>query len=618
NGSGVLGGGAVNVTASSGNISFADVSSGATGGTTLTASGITLQGFTTTLGALTIQNAGTFLVSGPVNLSGGLNQTGAGPVVLDSSINSSSGNVQIASSVTVSSGATASIATSGGDIIFNQNIVGSGSTSSLVLNSGAGNINLQAASNLGILNLQTSGTLSLGGNLSANNLLAAGVTGNILVAGVNVNITTVNSSVDFSHAIGINGLTAGSQSLAVNSGSGNVILPAVGQTTSLKSLTVNGGTITLANVTTSGSQSYTGNTQLGGDLTSLSNGGVAVNGDLVLLSDASISAAGGGNISINGDVNGAHALALTTPSGGVVLGGDVGASTALTSLTVNSATTSLGSVTTSGTQSYQSGSTRLAGVLNSKSGAIDFGGTLDIASASVIQANSIGFNGGASSVHGNTTLTLLPETNGLAVNIGGSGGGLTLNNTAMDGYNGGLYIGTGPGPGAPLYITSPVAVLAGNVTVNGSLTLGSSGSLLLAGMGNLYLNSGTLTANAVTLIAGSQGSVIQNLGASQTLIKANTVILVSGGQIGNLGQELNIQTSGSAPQVQIATGAIQTFLLPPNLPVVIGPAATIADAIAAQLGLFIQANSQVTSIGQQIAALVQTGGLLGGFIDVSL
>ncbi|MGH8415152.1 MAG: beta strand repeat-containing protein, partial [Gammaproteobacteria bacterium] len=283
-GSGVLSGGAVNVTATSGNINFTGVSSGAAGGTTLTASGITLQAFTTTLGALTIRNGGTFLVSGPVNLSDGLDQTGTGPVVLGSSINSRSGNVQFASSVTVGSGAAASIVTSGGDIIFNQNIAGSGSTSSLALNSGAGNIELQAASNLGTLNLQTSSTLLLGGNLSANILLTTGVTGNVLVAGANVNISTANSGVDFSHAIGINGLNAGGQSLAINSGSGNVILSAVGQTVSLKSLTVNGGTITLANVTTSGSQSYTGSVRLGGNLASLTNGGVTLNGALALLS----------------------------------------------------------------------------------------------------------------------------------------------------------------------------------------------------------------------------------------------------------------------------------------------------------------------------------------------
>ncbi|MGB9430193.1 MAG: hypothetical protein WCC11_10040, partial [Gammaproteobacteria bacterium] len=616
NGSGVLDGGSVKVIAVSGNIGFSGVTSGASGGTTLTAPGsITLDGFTTTNGALTIQNGGIFAVTGPVVLSGALAQIGAGSVLLDSSINGSGGNVQFASAVSVGSGAAASITSSGGNIIFDQGVTGSGGTSSLALNSGAGNINLQAVSNLGNLGLLTSGVLSLNGDISVNNLSAAGVTGKVLIAGANISINT-GSNIDFSHAVGINGVTAGGQSLAINSGTGAVFLPVVGSLTVLKTLSVNGGTITLADVTTSGSQSYTGNVQLGGNLSSLAIGNVTVSGNLALLTDATLDAIGG-DIGISGTVNGAHALALTAPSGQVTMGGAVGGSTPLTSLTINSATANLGSVTTSGSQNYQSTTTNLAGVLNSRAGGINFSGMLDIGATSTIQANAINFNGGASSVRGNAILTLLPETSGLAINLGGSGSGLTLNNTAMNGYNGALYIGTGPGSGGPNVIQIPVA--AGNITVNGSLTLGSAGSLWLVGLGNLLLNSGTLTASTVVLVAGRQNSVLQNPGTAHTLIHANTVILVSGAQIGQLGQELNIQTSGASPQVQIATGAIQSFLLPPTLPVVIGPGAIIADAIAAQLGLFIQANSQVTSIGQQIAALAQAGGLLeSGFIDTSL
>ena len=620
NSSGSLTGASVNVTAASGNIFFAGVTSSAAGGTTLLAPGnITLQGFTTTKGALMILNGGTFSVTGPVSLSAALDQTGAGPVSLSSSVTSSGGSVQFASQVTVNGSAV--ITTNGGNIFFTQGITGAGSSSSMTLDSGVGNIDLQTVANLGTLSLTTSGMLLLGNDISASSLLATAVTGDVVIGGSNVHINTANSNVDFSNATGINGATAGGQALTINSGSGNVNLTQVGQNTPLASLTINGGTITLVGVTTSNAQSYSGNVQLHGDLSSTVGGGVQMNGNLSLLSDASITAAGAGNILISGNLDGAHALTLTTPSGQVSLNGAVGGTTALTSLTVNSAVANLKSVTTSGNQVYQTGTTNLAGVLNSKAGAINFSGVLNIVATSTIQADAIGFNGGASSVRGNSTLTLLPETNGLTVNIGGSGSGLTLNNTAMDGYNGGLYIGTGPGPSGStsLYITDPVAVLAGNVTVNGSLTLGSSGTLLLAGLGNLILNSGTLTANSITLIAGSQNSVILNPGTTQTLIQANKVILVSGGQIGNYGQELNIATTGSNPQVQIATGAIQVFISPPNLPILIGSPAVIADAIATQLGLFYQANSQVTSIGQQIAALSESDGLLeSGFVDISL
>ncbi len=619
NSNGSLSGTVVNIAAASGNILFVGVTSGAAGGTTLLASGnVTLQGFTTTKGALTILNGGTFAVTAPVLLSGALNQTGAGPVSLSSSITSNGGNVQFASPVTVNG--IAAITTNGGNILFNDNITGTGTSSSLTLNSGAGNIGLQAVSDLGTLGLQTSGTLSLGGDISTNDFLAGGVTGGVVIAGSSIHIDTANSDVDFSHATGINGVTAGGQALTINTGTGNVNLSQVGQTTTLASLTISGGTITLADVTTTKVQSYTGNVQLHGNLSSTVGGGIQFNGNLLLLSNAVISAGGAGNIIVSGAVDGAHALTLTAASGQISLNGIVGGNTALTSLTLNSAVANIKSVTTFGDQAYNAGTTNLAGVLNSKNGAINFSGVLGITTDSTIQADTIGFNGGASSVRGNSTLVLLPETYGLNVNIGGSGSGLILNNAAMDGYDGYLYIGTGPGPaGTPYYITEPVAVFAGNVIVNGSLTLGSSGKLLLAGLGNLVLNGGTLMANTITLIAGSQNSVIQNPGGSQTLIKANRIILVSGGQIGALGQELNIATIGSNPQVQIATGAIQIFLSPPTLPYLIGSPAVIADDIATQLGLFYQANSVVTSIGQQIAALAENSGLLeSGFVDVSL
>ena len=450
NASGQLTAGIVNVTASSGNILFTGVTSSAAGGTTLSGPGnITLQGFATTRGVLTIQNGGTFTVAGPVNLSGALAQVGVGPVLLDSGITSSDDSVRFASHVTVGAGAAASITTNGGVITFNQSITGSGGSSSLALNSGAGDINLEAVGNLGSLSLQTSGVLSLGNNLSANNLLTTGVTGNVIIAGTNVDINTTNSNVDFSHAAGINGLTTGDQSLDINSGTGRVVLSPVGQNKSLASLTVNGGTITLASVTTSDAQAYTGNVQLGGNLSSTAHGGVTVNGNLALISNATVNAAGSGNIGINGTVNGSHALSLMAPSGQITLNGVVGGSSPLTSLTVNSASVNLAFVTTSGIQDYQSGTAHVAGVLESRAGAINFGGILDITAASTIQANAIGFNGGASSVRGTTSLTLLPETRGTTVNIGGSGAGLTLNNIAMDGYNGGLYIGTGPGSGVP-------------------------------------------------------------------------------------------------------------------------------------------------------------------------
>jgi len=150
-----------------------------------------------------------------------------------------------------------------------------------------------------------------------------------------------------------------------------VILPNVGQVSALASLGVSGSSITLADVTTTAGQSYAGNVRLGGNLSSTASGGVAVNGSLALLSNATISAAGGGAINVSGTVNGGHVLILSTPSGNIALSGGVGGSTPLSALTLDSAGASLGSVFTSGSQSYQVKDTQLAGVLNSTQGAID-------------------------------------------------------------------------------------------------------------------------------------------------------------------------------------------------------------------------------------------------------
>jgi len=178
------------------------VTAGAPGGTLLTAPGnITLQGFTTTGGMLTVQNGGIFAVTGAVNLAGNLAQTGAGGVSLASSI-ISGGGVQFASPVTASN---ASITTAGGSITFDQVVVGSGSTSSLALNSGAGAIGLQSVSGLGSLELQTSGQLSLGNNIAVTSLSSSGVTGQVVIAGSDVSIQSTSGDINFAAAAGING-----------------------------------------------------------------------------------------------------------------------------------------------------------------------------------------------------------------------------------------------------------------------------------------------------------------------------------------------------------------------------------------------------------------------------
>ncbi|MGH8371084.1 MAG: hypothetical protein ACRESC_08885, partial [Gammaproteobacteria bacterium] len=163
--------------------------------------------------------------------------------------------------------------------------------------------------------------------------------------------------------------------------------------------------------------------------------------------------------------------------------------------------------------------------------------------------------------------------------------------------------------------------VAGEVVVDGDMTLSNTATLLLAGTGNITLTSGKLSAGTVILVGGSQGSMINNPGASGTSVSGITTVLFAGGQIGQSGQEVNVlvpQGSSGTPSVQLGTGASQTFLNNPEfIQTVAG--GDIVSALASDLDVTVQQNIQVTNSSQESAANSQTGGLLqSGFIDVSV
>ncbi|HET7396084.1 MAG TPA: hypothetical protein VFK12_06565, partial [Gammaproteobacteria bacterium] len=334
-----------------------------------------------------------------------------------------------------------------------------------------------------------------------------------------------------------------------------------------------------------------------------------------LTGNTTITAGGATGIAVSGGINGARALTLNAANGGVTLAGNVGSNTALQSLTITANTARVGNVTTSGNQTYGANLTLAGGTLTSASGALDFNRGIAVGSATMLLADNMGFNGGDGSVTGNAVLTILPVTSGSDITIGGTGSGLHVNGTAFDGYNGEVDIGAIRNG---LGIDMPVS---GNVVVDGDMTLSNAATLLLAGTGNVILNTGKLSAGTIILVGGSQSSVIQNPGASSTNVSGSTIVLVAGGQIGQSGQEVNVliptNASGNA-LVQVGTGASETFLNNPEFIPTIG-GGDIASQIASDLGITIQSNIQVTNSGQQSAANSQTGGLLqSGFIDVSV
>src|SRR5207253_2982013 len=133
------------------------------------------------------------------------------------------------------------------------------------------------------------------------------------------------------------GAVNGAFSLTINTAGVTTLGGAVGGSTPLVSLTTNAGGSTALNggtVTTTAAQSYSDTVTLG--------------------ANTILSSSGSGNITLAGAVNGAFSLTINT-AGVTTLGGAVGGSTALVSLTTNAGgSTALngGSVTTAGAQTY--------------------------------------------------------------------------------------------------------------------------------------------------------------------------------------------------------------------------------------------------------------------------
>ncbi|MGH8399547.1 MAG: beta strand repeat-containing protein, partial [Gammaproteobacteria bacterium] len=368
---GNLTGTTVGISATSGNIAVSGGSSTASGGTTLTAAGsITMQNFNSSGGALTIDNGGVFTLAGPLSLHSDLVQTGSGGVVLTDNLGMNGHDIQFASAVTIASGVNAAVTSGGGSISFAKTVSGADTSADLSLNSGSGNISLHDVNTLGTLTLKSSGQVTLSGTYDVGSLATSALTGSMVIGG-NTSISTAGTAIDLTPASGINGVTSGSQSLAIDTGSASIKLPSVGQTTPLASLTLNGATLSVDNVKTNGAQTYNGTTQLGGALDS-TTGNIKLNGNLSLSANASIAAGGTTGVTVSGNINGAKTLTLDATNGAVDLQGNVGNSAALKTLVIDAKTATVNDVTTSGNQTYGADLTLKGGTLTSSGGAIDF------------------------------------------------------------------------------------------------------------------------------------------------------------------------------------------------------------------------------------------------------
>ena len=334
-------------------------------------------------------------------------------------------------------------------------------------------------------------------------------------------LTTTNGDATF-------GTVDGGQTLTVDAGTGSVTFGNVGDTSAVSALTVTGGTLSLADVSSSGAQSYTGTVTLNSDY-STSGGAFTVTGATILSGGATISTSNG-TVTL-GTLNGANALIVNAGTGDVTIG-VVGATTPLTGLTISGGAISLSAVTTDGAQSY-TGATTLNGgayltdgsefsvtgattlgtgvTLTTTNGAVSFD-AIDGRQSLIVDAGSGDATFG--NVGATTALTDLTVT----------GGSITLGNVTTNGaqnYTGSATLnGTAYTTNDATFTISGAATLGNDTTVttaNGGVTLGT-----VDGADVLTVNAGT---GDVTLGAIGSATALTGLsvtGATITLSNVTT------------------------------------------------------------------------------------------------
>ncbi|NDH07383.1 hypothetical protein EBX93_15945, partial [bacterium] len=330
-------------------------------------------------------------------------------------------------------------------------------------------------------------------------------------------------------------LKTGTNALTLSTG-GNISLVGVNS----GALSVTGAAITLNNdITTSGSQSYTGPVTLANNiaLDSGTSGAVSfsstVNSASTTARDLNISA-GSGNVTFTGAVGGTYALGAIAvdTTGTTTFGSSVNAA----SLTTNAGGTTVlnSSVTTTGAQTYND-AVILNGSLVSTGSTITTANTIDAANNSLTLVTDILEIGG--SINGGSgTITIKPLTTSTSIGLGdGATGDLNLTNTELG------YINTTGNYFATIVIGDSAngsGVIQYNT--NGTTLAYGSALTLQQASGGIVLENSITTTGAQTYI----GAV--SLSAGITLTTSN----------GAVGFSSTINNSTSTPRaLTVSTGS---------------------------------------------------------------
>lgn len=411
NGGLTLAGGPTTVVSNGSTIGFAGAVSGveslalnAASGGTGTVTGLNYIGAGSDLTGLTVTGQTLSLPSTGLAVDGPMSFTAAGGITLNGAVGNTSapatGAVSFNSPVTLATGAVA-VSTANAPVTFAGTVDGA---EALTVNSGTAATTFSGAVGSGTaltsLTVASSGATALNGG-SVNTTGAQSYDGSVTLG---ANSTLTGDNVQFDGTL--DGTQSGVQTLTVNDSGTTTFDGVVGGNNPLASLYVNAPdavTINTSSITTTGSQTYIGATTLASNTTLTGQG-----------------------ITFDGTVDGAHALIANAGSGTLSFEGAIGAVTPLTQLTASANTIDVGTVTTTGSQSYDALVTlNLGGALSTTDSSVTIIGptTLTANSSITTTGGAIDFSGAVSTIDGDYDLTLAAGAGDIT--LGGVVGGVT-------------------------------------------------------------------------------------------------------------------------------------------------------------------------------------------------
>lgn len=512
-------------------------------GTTLNFSSGAAGGNTTLVTEARTIGASLTGTSTPANLT--LTNTGA----LDASLSAANGDISAtatgslnASATAVGSNRTIALTSQHGDVEIG--IVNAGAASGTVILSAAegsllGLDNTLTANSLDLTSKTGIGTQADHFTTSARNLkanvLGSGdiyvdasgplTLGRVATADGNIGIASAGN---LASTVGLSAGNGGDVTLA--STAGNVTVSHDIASADVHDLSVSGAAIAMAATNTSGSQAYTGNVTLNGDLT---GSAIGIIGNATLAGGKRTLTANGANggVALSGALNGSAQQAVIVASDGdVTLGGNA---SNLASLTITGNNIDLRQVATTGAQQYN-GATTLRGAYTTANGAFGVDGATTLASTVSVTTGSgaVAFTGAVSGANALTVTSIGTTTYGGAVDIASlnqaGSGGTAINGGSVTTSGTQTYVGHVT-LGEDAVLTGATVTLANGA--DGAHALEIDGTALLTGAIGATTKLASLTVDgAATLNAGSIATTgNQRYKGAVTLSGDHTLSTTTGG-----------------------------------------------------------------------------------------